>query len=243
MPSKLAEARWGRARTFAKAAAQMASRLRSSALDSSGALAPTDKSHTHDKYLSVLRSGIKVLIMLSAGITCMHQPTPDHGFPAPCNAHPGHCFHAPCDVVQHADSIIRTLGAKSKAAEAARAAAAAMSSGSVVTEVTDEAQLESLEFWEQGDASLATEEKMRERQALRFDRRVLEVLQAFWEAAQRSLQSGGDVYGDTLHREGQYAWQHVSNTAIDRMNTIVAAAVPPWLLALLLLLKLHAPPS
>ena len=75
-------------------------------------------------------------------------------------------------------------------------------SGLVTTAVESEKELAKLEMWQQGDVSLATEEKVRERQALRHDRRVLEALQAFWEAAQRSLHSGGDPNANELHQEG-----------------------------------------
>ena len=77
-----------------------------------------------------------------------------------------------------------------------------LASGVVVQTVEDEAELANVEYWQQGDASLATEEKMAQRQALRYDRHVKEALQGLWEAAQRSLQSGGDVGADELHREG-----------------------------------------
>ena len=78
----------------------------------------------------------------------------------------------------------------------------ALTSGLVVHAVEDEADLAEIEYWRQGDASMATAEKIAQRQALRYDRHVLEALQALWEAAQRSLQSGGDVYADALHAEG-----------------------------------------
>ena len=104
--------------------------------------------------------------------------------------------------VKHQESVMRALGAKSQAAIAAEEAERWLASGDVVTTVESRAELEELEMWQQGDASLSTREKMLERQALRHDRRVLEALQAFWEAAQRSMQSGGDASASTLHKEG-----------------------------------------
>ena len=103
--------------------------------------------------------------------------------------------------VKHADTILRMMGTGSGAKRAAQEAAKHIASGDVVLEVSV-AEADKLELWQQGDADLATEEKMRERQALRYDRRVLEVLQAIWEAAQRSMQSGGDGSASTLSKEG-----------------------------------------
>ncbi len=103
---------------------------------------------------------------------------------------------------KHADSIMRIMGVKTHVQTAQLHAQTSMQSGLAVTDVQTEEELEKLELWQQGDASLATEEKLRERQALRHDRRVLEALQAFWEAAQRSLHSGGDPNANELHQEG-----------------------------------------
>ena len=103
---------------------------------------------------------------------------------------------------KHSSSIMRILGAKTTASSAANDAADVMRAGIAVTDVDNDDELAKLEMWQQGDASLATEEKLRERQALRHDRRVLEALQAFWEAAQRSLHSGGDPNANELHQEG-----------------------------------------
>ena len=97
--------------------------------------------------------------------------------------------------VKHADSVVRAFGAHPAAKKAAAEARVLLSEGGrVVAEVATEEDLQKLELWQQGDASLATEQKMLERHKLRFDRRVLEVLQAFWEASQRSIQS--DDRGD-----------------------------------------------
>jgi len=104
--------------------------------------------------------------------------------------------------VRHADSVMRVFGAQSGAKRAAEEANQLISSGTIVAEVSTDSDLEKLEMWQQGDASLATEEKVRERQKLRYDRRVLEVLQAFWEAAQRSMQSGTDGSASTLSKDG-----------------------------------------
>ena len=77
-----------------------------------------------------------------------------------------------------------------------------MAAGGIVTSVDDAAELEKVEYWQQGDASLATKEKMEARQALRHHKVVLEALQLYWEAAQRSLHSGGDPSANELHQEG-----------------------------------------
>lgn len=66
------------------------------------------------------------------------------------------------------------------AGTAARAAAD-MASGAAITEVECEEQIAELEYWRQGDASLATEEKLREREVLRFDRRVVNELNTIWQ--------------------------------------------------------------
>ena len=100
------------------------------------------------------------------------------------------------------ESVLRSLGLANKATALTDEATNIMQSGSVVTTVSTEEELENLELWQQGDASLATKEKMMERQKLRHDKRVLEALQAFWEAALRSVQSEGDEVADFLHREG-----------------------------------------
>ena len=77
-----------------------------------------------------------------------------------------------------------------------------LDAGGVVTSVDDAADLEKTEYWQQGDASLATKEKMEARQALRYNKHVLAALQLYWEAAQRSLHSGGDPSANELHQEG-----------------------------------------
>ena len=97
--------------------------------------------------------------------------------------------------------LVRQMGAKTAAATASMMALDDVALGRAVTEVGAATSLEEVPMWQQGDASLATEDKMAERQALRHDRRVREKLQIFWEAAQRSLQSGGHADADKLHRE------------------------------------------
>ena len=66
------------------------------------------------------------------------------------------------------------------AGTAARAAAD-ITSGVAIAEVECEKDLTELEYWKQGDASLATEENIREREALRFDRRVMDELNVIWQ--------------------------------------------------------------
>ena len=85
---------------------------------------------------------------------------------------------------------------------AQRASAAALVNHHVHTEVASEAARKSIPFWLQGDAMLQTADKMLERQRLRFDPQVLSALQSFWAAAQRSMQSGGEVNADSLNFRG-----------------------------------------
>ena len=103
---------------------------------------------------------------------------------------------------KHADSVIRALGTNTQTARLVEDAQRALESHDVVATVETAEELEKLEMWQQGDISLATEEKLKERQALRYDRRVLEQLQRFWEAAQNSIQSSGDDSADSLNQEG-----------------------------------------
>ena len=88
---------------------------------------------------------------------------------------------------------------------AEHAAQATLLQGGIVTTVTEE-ELDTIPLWMQGDVSLATSEKIEQRQRLRFDRRVAEALQMWWEAALRSVVSieegGGDVEAETLTRDG-----------------------------------------
>ena len=74
-------------------------------------------------------------------------------------------------------------------------------SGAVVTEHA-EGDEEGVEYWRQGDASLNTAEALRERFALRKEASVVSVLQDFWEAALRSIQSGGETSAYMLSFEG-----------------------------------------
>ena len=64
--------------------------------------------------------------------------------------------------------------------------------GKAITMVTSKKEIEELEYWKQGDASLATAEKLVEREALRFDRRVMNELNAFWEVVMNSYCRCGD---------------------------------------------------
>jgi hypothetical protein len=103
---------------------------------------------------------------------------------------------------KHGDAVVRAFGAKSRTQAMRLEAEAHMASGAVIMEVESAEEVDAIPLWMQGDASLQTEEKLRQRQQLRYDRNVLRVLQKWWEAAQRSLQSGGDLSADTLHEEG-----------------------------------------
>lgn len=81
------------------------------------------------------------------------------------------------------------LQVKRQAEEAARMTGA----GSIVTESTAR-QLAQVPLWQQGDPSLSTEEKLKERKALRRERLVIEVLNAFWDCA---LRTKAHTYFDT----------------------------------------------
>jgi len=97
---------------------------------------------------------------------------------------------------------VRTLDVHGTVHRATAESQRLVQGGAVVTAVADESELAQVAFYLQGDASLATEEKMQRRQELRYHRLVLESLQSLWEAAQRSLQSGGDTSASELHRDG-----------------------------------------
>lgn len=75
-----------------------------------------------------------------------------------------------------------------------------------VMEAASTEELANIPLWMQGDASLATEEKLAERNALRYDRRVGAVLNSFWETALRSTrpvaEGGGDADAEGLDRSG-----------------------------------------
>ena len=101
--------------------------------------------------------------------------------------------------VKHTAGILRIMGARTQAVAAAEDERSLAARKNVVTIIEEG---DEVPMWQQGDLELATEEKMLERQKLRYDRRVLRVLQQFWEAAQRSLQSGGDAHAADLHKEG-----------------------------------------
>ena len=64
---------------------------------------------------------------------------------------------------------------------------------STVTEVASAAELAHVAIWQQGNETLYTEEALAERAAARTHRDVLSVLHVWWEAALRSLRSGGDA--------------------------------------------------
>ena len=78
-----------------------------------------------------------------------------------------------------------------------------LSKGTTILEVASANELASTPMWLQGDVSWSTEENTRKRQQLRQDGPVRELLQKFWEAAQRSLQqASGCDHSDSLHYEG-----------------------------------------
>ena len=71
----------------------------------------------------------------------------------------------------------------------------------VVTEADSEEAVAQLPVWQQGDESLYTEDALQARAACRTHKEVLAVLQVWWQAAQRSLQSGGDRSASELGKE------------------------------------------
>ena len=83
---------------------------------------------------------------------------------------------------------------------------AAIASGSVIMQAASAAELEAIPLWMQGNESLNTSEVLRQRMALRYDKRVLEVLQMFWETALRSTvpieEGGGDTRAEGITYEG-----------------------------------------
>jgi hypothetical protein len=103
---------------------------------------------------------------------------------------------------RHGHAFVSALSSCAQATASVHEARAHAESGAIVTEVDAIDEVDDVPLWLQGDEALATEEKMAQRRELRFDPRVRAALQRFWEAAQRSLQSGGDASADTLHREG-----------------------------------------
>ena len=123
---------------------------------------------------------------------------PSSGKGGPISSHDRYMAKLRAGARLEGGGVLHMMGVKTKVKDAKDMA----QSGLVMTAVESEKELAKLEMWQQGDVSLATEEKVRERQALRHDRRVLEALQAFWEAAQRSLHSGGDPNANDLHQEG-----------------------------------------
>ena len=125
-------------------------------------------------------------------------------------------FEAPRAAVLHSEYLTKLrCGMRTRimqhhrfVAGTAASAAAAMSAGVAVTEVESIDSLAELEYWKQGDASLATAEKLREREALRFDRRVVSELNSIWQVVVGSycrLAEGASVDASThesLSKEG-----------------------------------------
>lgn len=68
----------------------------------------------------------------------------------------------------------------------------------VITEVESDETAKALPLWKQGSEALYTSEALQARGACRHDKAVLAALNVWWQTAQRSLQSGGDVSACTL---------------------------------------------
>jgi len=95
------------------------------------------------------------------------------------------------------------LGFRRSLAAETRRQTDVLSKGTTILEVASANELASTPMWLQGDVSWSTEENTRKRQQLRQDGPVRELLQKFWEAAQRSLQqASGCDHSDSLHYEG-----------------------------------------
>lgn len=95
------------------------------------------------------------------------------------------------------------LGFRRSLAAETRRQTDVLSKGTAILEVTSANELASTPMWLQGDVSWSSEENTRKRQQLRQDGPVRELLQKFWEAAQRSLQqASGCDHSDSLHYEG-----------------------------------------
>ena len=79
----------------------------------------------------------------------------------------------------------------------------------VIFEVEHESEIEKIEHWRQGDATLHTKKALAQRHALRHHPAVMEALDAFWWTAVRSLQVGLraplDGSFDAMTREGHSA--------------------------------------
>lgn len=58
--------------------------------------------------------------------------------------------------------------------------------GNVVLQVEEEHELDAIPMWQQGDESLGTVEKLRQRKALRKAPKVVEVIGAFWDVSLRT---------------------------------------------------------
>lgn len=99
-------------------------------------------------------------------------------------------------------SLLGAVRSKARAASEAAKFEHAVASKDVVTELGPGHEGADVEYWKQGDASLHTEEALRQRFKLRAEPRVVEELQRFWEAALRSIQSGEDASAHSLSYEG-----------------------------------------
>ena len=97
-----------------------------------------------------------------------------------------------------AQRVLMTPLRKMRMRFSTRNSAASFSGPAPVTEVEDQSDLAKLAIWQQGDASLYTAEALQARADTRHHKDVLEVLHIWWQAAQRSLQSGGDESASVL---------------------------------------------
>lgn len=91
-------------------------------------------------------------------------------------------------------AISREAHATHLKAQERRIAEAALAGATdrIKLEVTSNEELAALPYWQQGDTELNTAEALDLRGALRHEPAIVAELQVWWEAAQRSLQSGPD---------------------------------------------------
>ena len=114
------------------------------------------------------------------------------------------------------DSVVANFLNDARANVKAEEAQKALAAGLVQAERYDGDK--ELAEWQQGDRSMYTSENLKRRMALRRHALVTASLQLFWEAALRSVQSGGDTTAGALHRVGYETM----------MNRIYRALMQEW---------------
>jgi hypothetical protein len=95
---------------------------------------------------------------------------------------------------------------------------------STVTEVSSAEELANVAIWKQGNEGLYTEEALAERAAARTHKDVVAVLQVWWEAALRSLRSGGD---ERTHEVGKVKYVQMMKKIYKTVSTRVPCPSAP----------------